>query len=306
MIETLIATLPIVIIFGIGFLLKQTKVATSDNGSFLLKLIFFTGSPALIFLSIIRAETDQSIVKLAAFPYFIVALTLIVIFVFRKSLLKSVNPKQFGVMLLGASIMNTGFLIPFVQNFYGEEGIIRLAIVDLNNAFITFTVLYMFAVNFGGGKTNILFIIQKLLLSPPLWAILIALTIRIFEIETPQFVINTLETLARFISAAILLALGMKFTPYISNVKMLFFVVFLRFFIGAIIGLLFIKLFGLTELNAIIIILSSIAPIGMNSVTFSDLEKLDSEFAAVQVSVGLAIGMVLFPISIYILNSIYL
>jgi predicted permease len=62
---------------------------------------------------------------------------------------------------------------------------------------------------------------------------------------------------------------------------------------GLIIGLLFVKLFGLTGVDRIAVLLLSASPVGFNTVTFSSIEKLDDEFAASIVGMGLITGLVL-------------
>ncbi len=63
-------------------------------------------------------------------------------------------------------------------------------------------------------------------------------------------------------------------------------------------GLLFIRCFNLEGLNAQIVLLASIAPIGFNSITFAELENLDSEFAARQVSAAI----ITLPETLYLLD----
>ena len=61
---------------------------------------------------------------------------------------------------------------------------------------------------------------------------------------------------------------------------------------GLAIGILFVKLFGLTGADRIATLILAASPVGFNTITFSSLEKLDDKFAASIVSAGLIVGMV--------------
>jgi predicted permease len=66
----------------------------------------------------------------------------------------------------------------------------------------------------------------------------------------------------------------------------------LRFVLGVVIGIIFVKLLHLEGLTAQIALFASMAPIGFNSITFAELEHLDVEFASSQVSVALIVALI--------------
>ena len=120
MLDTIIKIFPLILVFGIGYGLKKLKFLTSDDGSSLLKVIFSAGVPALVFTSILKVNIDASIAILCLLPAAIVGTTLLAVFTLRGSLLKKVNIKAFGSLLVGVTIMNTGFLLPFVESIWGR------------------------------------------------------------------------------------------------------------------------------------------------------------------------------------------
>jgi hypothetical protein len=130
MLDTIIKILPLFLIFGIGYSLKRLKFLSSDDGSSLLKLIFSAGVPALVFTSIMKVDIDSSIVVLCLLPAAIIGLTLLTTFLLRRSLFDSISIKTFGSLLIGVGIMNTGFMLPFVEKLYGAEGLVRFALID--------------------------------------------------------------------------------------------------------------------------------------------------------------------------------
>jgi predicted permease len=94
----------------------------------------------------------------------------------------------------------------------------------------------------------------------------------------------------------------LKFTPVVKKPGLLGLSLVLRFVLGGLIGVMFVKVFGLHGLNTSIAIFASIAPIGFNSITFAELEKLDVEFAASQVSIAILVALIIAPIVIQILG----
>jgi len=304
MLDTIVKILPLILVFGIGYGLKKLKFLTSEDGSSLLKVIFSAGVPALVFTSILKVNIDASIAILCLLPATIVGTTLLAIFALRRSLLKKVNVKTFGSLLVGVTIMNTGFLLPFVEKVYGAEGLVRFALIDTFNGLLVFSVVYAIAVKLGNEKQDNSFIVKKLFMSPPLWALVIAFTIKALGVTPPTVINDTLTMIARLVGPVILIALGLKFTPVIKKPSLLLTSLLLRFVLGGLIGIVFVKLLGLHGLNASIAIFASIAPIGFNSITFAELEKLDVDFAASQVSIAILVALIVAPIAIQLIGNI--
>ena len=264
----------------------------------MLKVVFYAGMPALIFLSVVKIHFDPSLLLLCFFAPVVVSVSMIVLFGLRRSLLQKMNYKTFGALLTGVVIMNTGFLVPFVQVSYGAEGLARLAVIDAFNAITTVTLVYAVVVSLGKDKLDGKYIAGKLLIAPPLWSLVLALLFKFFSITPPDIIMHTFALIAQLVSPVILLALGLKFTLKIDKPLTVLLALALRFGLGVLIGLSFVRLFGLHGLDAQIVLFASLAPIGFNSITFSELEKLDVKFAASQASIGLIIAMLAAPLII--------
>jgi predicted permease len=72
-----------------------------------------------------------------------------------------------------------------------------------------------------GGKANTGFILKKLLISSPIWALIAALIVKILELTIPETVVNIYEILTRFVSPVILIAIGLKFNPVFKQFKLI-------------------------------------------------------------------------------------
>lgn len=299
MFQSIQQIIPLVSIIFIGYLLKRIKFLTSDDGSVLLKTIFYTGTPALIFISILKVKIDSSLLILAFVAPLIVTISALLMFAFRSSMFANIPRKTFGAMFCAATIMNTGFLIPFVEKLYGSEGLAKLAIIDGFNGLIVFSLVYATAAHYGADKPQKSFIVKKLLIAPPVWALIAGLICKSLSVTPPTVVLDTLTTIAKIVSPAILLALGLKFTPKIALPRLLPVPILVRFVLGGIIGLLLVSIFDLSGVSKSVVLLASIAPSGFNTITFADLEKLDTKFAASAVSIALLIAIIVFPIAVH-------
>ena len=268
----------------------------SDGGT-LLRAVFCAGQPALIVQSFLAERLDWSYLALALFPPVVIGAALAVVLLLRRSWLRELSARTFGV-LAGATILNTGFLFPFVQRVYGAPGVARLAVLDAVSGMIAFSLIYAVVVGSGSGsgRPGLRFIARKLLMSPPLWAIAVSVLMKATGLSLPDFLGGAVSIAATLVSPAVLLALGLLFTLRIEKPRLLVIPLMLRFGIGVVLAAVFVRVTGLTGLSAAMVYLVGIAPIGYSSVTFAEMEQLDTGFAVSQVSVALLIAFAVIPL----------
>ncbi len=228
-------------------------------------------------------------------------ITFIISFFVGKKLLH-LEGGSLGVFLIGTIIMNTGFTLPFVIAAYGNEGIARTYLFSLGNGLTSYAFAYYLAIKYGSGKGNLKTVMKKFLLSPPLISLILAIILNLNNIKIPSIADNFLQGLGVILTPLTLLALGIYFSPRIIKMKSIFSGIFIRMFFGLALGFMFVKIFNLEGLNRLFILISSAAPIGYNTLTFSSLENLDNEFAASLVSISILIGLIYTPILIFILK----
>jgi predicted permease len=301
MIDAVVQTLPLIIILFLAYGLKRFKICSADDGNTLLKISFYFGVPPLIFHAITTADLTTPMLGAMFFPFVLIAITLLAVWLLRRTFLKKVPRKTFGVMAVGVAIMNTGFLIPFISKLYGSDGLAQLMILDCASGILTFSVIYAIAVGHGKDKPSLSYIAKKILVSPVTWAAIIAFIVKANNIPPPTLVSDIVEILSVMVSPIILIALGLKLTFRINKPMLLAISIGLRMVLGFIIGLLFVKILGITGTTAYVILLSAMAPIGFNSMLFSNMEKLDDDFASSQVSLALILAIILMPFAVWIL-----
>ena len=300
MLEAISKILPILAIFALGYSLKKAKVFKPEDGGVLLKLIFYVIAPALIYLSTSTVKITGSLLMFPA----IAAISMMSIYLLDILVTKNfkVSPKTLGVYMVGTLIANTGFALPFLLATFGTDVVPRVAMFDLAGGVLTYSFVYSIAVKYGDKKLNSRFMLYKVLASPPLWATLLGLLANFFSIQSPEVANIFLKTISQAYTVLVMLALGFYFSPKILKPTIVFAGVITRMVGGFAIGYILSSLLGLTGLDKVAAIICTSAPIGYNTLTFSNLENLDIEFAASLVSIALAAGIILIPVLTVVLT----
>jgi predicted permease len=295
MAEIYLRILPFLITFTVGFTARRLKVLNSDHCKQILKLTFYIFTPCLILKTIptIDLSAKQFTLPAAAaiilFTEFILA-TLI----FRKI---SRSRKTRGAMVLAASIMNTGFIMPFVFEFAGDSGLSQLFLFDLGNTVLVLTFLFFISSQYG--KQNISSSFKSLVTSPPLWALIIGYLINISNFTIPEYIYSSLDFISQATFPLILVALGGLLEFDLTRFKYAIGPIVLRMGLGLVLGIILIIVFRFTGTYRLVVILAASSPCGFNSVIFSSLHNLDARTAATAVSVSLILSMILLP---FVLN----
>lgn len=294
MFEAFLKVLPIFFVFFLGYVLKKFKIFKFEDGGLLLKLNFFTASPALIYLSVSSLDITTS---LLAFPA-IATLTIFILHFVNSATTKNLDlPRQtLGVYRIGTLIANTAFTLPFLLAIYGQEAAARVAMHDLAGGFLTFIFIYSIAVRHGDEVPDKKYIMRKVLIAPPVWALLVGLTANLFHFQTPEVVASVLQNLANLVSPLVILALGMYFSPRLLYPKLIGMALFTRMVGGFAIGYGLSSLFGLTGWEKAAAVILASAPIGFNTLTYANMEKLDTKFAASLLSCAIGLGLVIIPL----------
>jgi predicted permease len=146
-------------------------------------------------------------------------------------------------------------------------------------------------------------VLTKVAVSPPLWGLAAAVAIRLAHVAPPTVFLDSFDLASRSAGSLLLIALGLKFEPTFRRPKLLALSLVLRFGLGALVGAVFVRAMALKGLDARVAVFAATAPIGFNAITFAELEHLDTEFAASQVSVGLITAIALSPLTTQLIRG---
>ncbi len=300
LIEAYAKTLPVLLLILTGWAAKRTGILNKKHGQSFVWLVFNVTLPATIFLALLRVELSTRLVLL---PLSAVGIILAIYPVARRVAKElALSRETAGTFVIATMIINMGFFAyPLIKLYYGYDGLARAAFFDLGHVFIVFTLVYFIAARHGREDYTSREAITGFFGFPPIWALGLAITINAFNFEIPDFVGFILQTLDWFTIPLVMLTLGIFLEFNFQNKAPLFSVVGLRMGLGFLLGNIFAAIFGLDGLDRQVVILSSMMPIGVNSMVFSARENLDVEFAARAVSLSIVVGLVFVPIIIAVL-----
>ena len=282
---------PILIAFfgiALGFIL-QKKIGFDQN-SVANILIYVTG-PALVFYSIYSKQIvlDEFITIGLASIFVIGACGLAAALVFK--ILKYKN----SGMLLPAMFMNSGYLgYPIALFALGETGLQKAVIYDAVETILSFTV-GVFIVQ--GDKMHWKEKIWGILKLPLIYAIVIGVILNFGAVALPKLLIDSLSLVGSATIPLALLALGGRLaTLNVGALKIPLAAVAVRFVIGALAAVAFIKIFDVHGVVASAILLISVMPPAVNSYVLNEKFGKDPENAATAVVIGTLICFI--PIAI--------
>ena len=239
---------PVFFIVGIGYFLGKQK--SDIDTTFITNYSANFGAPALFIFAITSSGVSYSIFS-EYFFYSIIALTcfaitgVIFLFFMKKDIFRELPP---------FFLPNTGNMgIPICLFAYGSLG------MGVAAAISSLVVLLHFTANiFLASKT---FNIKIILKSPSTYAVIIAVAFLYFELQMPQYVLNTVMLLGYTMIVLILMSLGVSLTQMkVFSIKSSLISSVGRVIIGPLIGFILIKIFNLSGYAAGVLLIQSSMP----------------------------------------------
>ena len=239
---------PVFFIIGIGYFLgkKNPKFDTS----FITTYSANFGTPSLVIFALTAGGVTFDIFA----EYFIYALILLTSFGLIGLVFLILMKKDFIRELPTFILPNTGNMgIPICLFAYGKLG------MGIAAAISSLVVLLHFTLNIFLAKRE--FDFKVIIKSPAFYAIIITIIFLYFELQVPQFVINTVMLLAYGMIVMILMSLGVALTQMkVFSFKEAVFTSIGRVIFGPIIGFMLIKYFNLSGFAAGVLFIQSSMP----------------------------------------------
>jgi len=289
-------SLPIISLAVAGFLLKQIGLIRPGDGQVAARIIVNTTLPAVIFLSVARADVTPERLAVLALCGIVVSLGQRVAAGWCVSRLK-LERRMAGVVVLAAMVINVGFfLFPIFQTVYGQEGISRLAAFDVGNSLMANSYGYYLAGCYGDKPPcGFQHGLKRALALPVLWASLVGLAVNLGGVQLPSFVLRLLEPLGAANTPLAMLTLGSFLQLRYPNWKPMMLTVALRMGLGFALGQLIVFLAHLQGLERIAVSMGAAMPIGLVVLVYAASEGMDAEFAAGTISLSILTGLFVTP-----------
>lgn len=197
--------LPIAIYLLLGYLFK---IIYQDNSKQLVDFIIYFSLPSIVFTKIYPLTLNEKIAYLILMFMIIILFNLFLAYLIGKFL--KLNKNLLATFMIVATFGNTSFIgFSYINAFYGQEYITYGLIYDLFGSFLLLVSVGMMIITWGSGKKNdFKSTIKNIFLFPPV--IMFILTVFIKNIEIPNFINLTFQTLGSTLVPIAMIAIGMK------------------------------------------------------------------------------------------------
>ena len=283
-------------LFVVGATLRLFGLLGKQHAERLGTFVFSVTLPATILVSLDRVVFAPTAWKFPLAACLItIPLTLIAWTIART--LKLERPTQGGFALAVGCINSVYFAYPVVLATFGEDGLARAILFDLGQTTLTLTLLYPMALWHGTHHPSSRSAAQRLVTSPPLWALIAILTVKAAGLHLPDWVRTTLTPVHLLTTPLASLVLGLSISVHAVRYtwKLMSLGVGLRMAGGFLLGWLVTWLLGLTGLERAAVLLIAGMPSAVTAVIFSTEAQLDEDLVASIVAVSICLGMVLLP-----------
>ena len=296
-----ITILSIILMIGLGYVLKRIDFLAEKDIGPLNKVVMYILMPCMIFHALYFADLSL-ISKLGILPIVILASSLItgaVSYIILKQF--NFDDVKLWSVLVTVMIANTGFMgYPVTLGIFGQEGFLRAIFCDISTSFIFLILSFVLILKFGGTvKTAV----RKIAFFPPLWAVVLGLIFNLVNIPIGPVIDNTVNYLGQGAIPLIMIALGLSidFSAIRRSKSMIIFTSIMKLAFFPLVAFVVASQLGLIDLQFKISIVEAAMPSGMMSLLLAITYKLDYEMTSDCILINTVISLITLPIIIMIL-----
>ena len=296
-----ITILSIILMIGLGYVLKRIDFLAEKDIGPLNKVVMYILMPCMIFHALYYADLSL-ISKLGILPIIILASSLItgaVSYIILKQF--NFDDVKLWSVLVTVMIANTAFMgYPVNLGIYGQEGFLRAIFCDIATLCIFLILSFILILKFGGtAKTAV----RKITFFPPLWAVILGLFFNFLNIPIGPVLDNTINYLGQGAIPLIMLALGLSidFSGLSRSKSMIVFTSIFKLMFFPFVAFLFVSFLGLSDLQYNVTIIEAAMPSGMLSLLLSISYKIDYQLTSDCILINTVISLITLPIILMIL-----
>ena len=281
---------PVFFLIGVGYYIG--KKDPNFNTDFITKFTANIGSPGLV----IYAVTTTGLNFETFIKFFIIAIILVTFLGITGSLLLKICKRDYIRELPPLILPNTGNMgLPICLFAYGTKGL------GIGSAIFCVIILFHFTI--GVLLADKKFSLKPLIRNGPFYAIFISLIFLYYNFELPKFVENTTMLLSYATILLVLMSLGVGLSKLkVFSFKLATILSIHRVIFGPLIGLLLIKIFDLSGVEAGILLIQCSMPSAILTYLvaqmYSPKEVIDSIASTIVVST--TISFLTIPIVVFL------
>ena len=299
--EIEITILSIILMIGIGYVLKRIDFLSEKDINPLNKIVMNILLPCMIFSALYSSDLSL-IPKLGILPFVILIssfVTGLVSFLILKKL--GYDDKKLWTVLVTVMIANTAFMgYPVNLGIFGHEGFLRAIFCDIATMCIFLILSFVLVIKFGGTVKKA---IRKIALFPPLWAIVFGLGLNILNVPIGPVLNNTVNYLGNGAIPLIMISLGLSIDlAGLSRSKsMVAFTSIMQLLFFPAIAFIVVLFLGLSDLQYTVAIVEAAMPSGMLSLVLAITYNLDYQLTSDCILINTVISLITLPGIIMIL-----
>ena len=205
MLGVVLQILPILLFVGLGYGYKRLR---RDISRELIEFVMHFSLPAIAIVQINKLEFDSSIWGIIWIAYAALGVSLVVGFIVGKAM--GLARKELATMMLLISFGNTSFVgLSYIEALYSPNEVIYGLMYDQLVTFVGLLTVGVALIAWGGGQgERPKALAKRIVLSPPLLAIIFALLIQ--DVQIPASILNVLEKLELTLIPLVTMVVGMK------------------------------------------------------------------------------------------------
>ena len=281
----------------LGVLFQRLKVLPADAAQALTLVVLYVCLPAAVLRYAPRLELSVALLGVAAVPWVLLVATVLAVGVLARML--KLRRDQHGVLLLTVALGNTSFLgYPLTRALIGEDALPYAVVYDQFGAFLIMSTfgLWVLARYGGDAEPSPREMVRKVLLFPPLWALVVGLTV--MPASPPSWIDGALLRLSEALLPLAMLTIGLsvQFALPRDELRPLAAGLVLKLALMPALALLLVPLLGMTGDMARTTVLEAAMPSMVTAGALAIAQGMAPRLAAAMVGYGLLLSLVTLPL----------
>lgn len=198
--------MPVFLFVVIGYLFKSFKKDISES---LIDFVIYFSLPALALVKVRELEFNDTVIDVIVIAYIAMISAALLSFLIGKAL--KLDKKVLATFMVVSIFGNTAFVgFSYTESLYGSDALVYALVYDQIGGFVALLTIGMVLIAWGSGHEEKKTWLQKLkiLLSPPLQAIILAVLLH--GVEFPVYVEGILTKLEATLIPLVTMIVGMK------------------------------------------------------------------------------------------------
>ncbi len=285
-------------IIAIGYVVKKSKFLDENAGAVLTRIIIYITLPVIIIKAVTSTQIEPQLFSLTIFGM-ISAFVILAVgwIIFTKSKLSDATKGSLILTLCGLNLAI--FAYPFAQLIWGNTGLTYMAMFDIGNALIIYTLGYSIALRYSSEAFSVKVVLRKLITFPPLLAFLTALILNFSEVKIPYVISQLFGTVggANTFLSLITIGIYLNFKYILREIHYIILGIGAKYLTGFAVGVLLYFISKMIVPNnpmmADISLLSAVMPTPLLSLMYSVEKNLDPEVAGGMITITVILSSVM-------------